>query len=328
MQNKKREFLRRAKAAGLFRLARQRTAPGIRILCYHGLWQNDDEFAGDSMFMKQDTFRRRLEIIRREGYPVVPLSAAASSLQGRGPALPPASVVITIDDGWLSTYNGMLPALEAQGMSATLYCDSAQLLSGQPIAHVMARYLLRVVQAGPRALQAESTAATEALRVATDLTRSMDERFAAASQLADAIGIDKTPYLKNGAFNYMTPEQLRTAQTRGLDVQLHTHRHTLGDMSRAVITEEIALNRSALAKALGTQPQHFKHFCYPSGVLTSAAAATLGGLDLESSTTTEQGIAWPGMPMHLLPRLLDGENLSEIEFEAELSGFSDWMRRI
>lgn len=323
----------RAKAAGLFGLARKRSAGALRILCYHGVWLADDGFAGDSMFMGAETFRRRLAIIRRNGYPVVPLADAIAALAGAGPALPPASVVITIDDGWWSTFHSMLPALTANGMPATLYCDTAQLMGRQPIAHVMARYL--EIVAAHRAdhnATAVDNAGVDAARIeaalgrARDLTAPMEARIAGCRDLAAALGIDPTPYHDARAFDYMSPDNLAAAHHEGLDVQLHTHRHTLGDMSPAFVAREIADNRRALSDILGRAPETFRHFCYPSGVASPAAANVLGGLALASSTTTRQGLAWPGMPMHLLPRLLDGENMSEIEFEAELSGFGDWLR--
>jgi peptidoglycan/xylan/chitin deacetylase (PgdA/CDA1 family) len=325
MTGRKQDILARAKAAGLFGVARRRSAPAMRILCYHGLWLSDDGFGGDSMFMRAKTFRRRLEIIRREGYPVIPLADAIQALRGEGPALPPAAVVITIDDGWWSTYTDMLPQLAAQGMPATLYCDTDQLQGRLPIAHVMARYLEQVPQR-PGATPRNAAAVALARRGARDLHRPMTERLEATRALAAALNIDIKPYLESRAFGYMTPDELAAAVREGLDVQLHTHRHTLGDMSAGAIATEIADNRHALSEILNRPLTAFTEFCYPSGVATPAAAATLSSLGLNSSTTTLQGLAWPGMPMHLLPRLLDGENLSEIEFEAELSGFGDLMR--
>jgi peptidoglycan/xylan/chitin deacetylase (PgdA/CDA1 family) len=124
----------------------------------------------------------------------------------------------------------------------------------------------------------------------------------------------------------MTPAELREAHANGLSVELHTHNHTIHDMSRSAIAEEIALNRAALAEILSQPAASFRHFCYPSGRATPAAAENCAGIGLASTTTTVQGLARPGAPMHLLPRLLDNENHTEIEFEAELCGFADMLR--
>lgn len=329
MQDRKRDILRTAKASGLFALARKASARAVRILCYHGLWQGDQRFAGDSMFMAPATFRRRLEIMRASGYPVVRLDAAVAALRGDGRTLPANAVVITIDDGWASTYTDMLPALVAHRMPATLYCDTAQLLRGGSVPHVMARYLDKIAAAVPlsaRPAGGDAALATAARAAATAVLRPIGERRAATADLARALGLDIAPLVAARTFDYMTPAELATAHHGGLDVQLHTHTHTLGDMRRENIEREISDNRDALAQVLNRRTESFEHFCYPSGVATEAAAQRLAALRLKSATTTAQGLAWPGSPMHLLPRLLDGENLSEIEFEAELSGFSDWLR--
>jgi peptidoglycan/xylan/chitin deacetylase (PgdA/CDA1 family) len=326
----KRKILSAAKAAGLFALARRRSAPAVRILCYHGIWLGDPIFPGDSMFMLATTFRRRLQFLRRAGYPVVSLADAAAALNGSGPKLPPCAVVITIDDGWLSTYQEMLPPLIEYGMPATLYCDTAQLTSGRIIAHVMARYVQKVANKFPalqRRQDIDIAAATVARRIAMDFKSPADERVSAAAQLASALGVDLRAMLDARTFEYMTPDELRTAKARGLDIQLHTHRHTLGDMSAAVIEDEIQCNRQALAELLGMAAADFKHFCYPSGLTSATAATTLANIGMTTSVTTIQGLAWPGAPLQLLPRLHDGENVSDLEFEAELSGFSDWLRQ-
>lgn len=326
----KRKILIAAKAAGLFALARRRSAPAVRILCYHGIWLGDPVFPGDSMFMQAATFRRRLRYLRQAGYPVVSLSEAAAALNGSGPKLPPCAVVITIDDGWYSSFNTMLPALIEQGMPATLYCDTAQLTGGRPIAHVMARYVQKVcdkIPASQRRQDIDVAKAAVARGIAMNCKITVEERVTATKQLASALGIDLRPMLDTRTFDYMTPDELRTAKARGLDIQLHTHRHTLGDMSAAVVESEIKRNRQALAEILGMAPADFHHFCYPSGLTSAAAAMALANIGMATSVTTIQGLAWPGAQLQLLPRLHDGENVSDLEFEAELSGFSDWLRR-
>ena len=329
LQSRKRDVLKAAKAAGLFSVARARSARAIRILCYHGLWHGDPAFRGDSLFMRPATFHRRLELIRALGYPVITLQAAVASLKGQGPTLPPAAVVITLDDGWASSASEMLPAFEALDMPVTLYCDTAQLISGQPSAHLMALYMDKVatlLPASSRHRDIDVAGAATARRIAADLSRPASERALAATTLGTALGLETAASLMGPTFNYLSPDALAAAHSRGLDVQLHTHNHSLGDMSAAKIEDEILQNRHALAQVLNQPSDSFKHFCYPRGLTSAGAPQILAGLGLESSTTCLPALAWPASPIHMLPRLLDGENLSEIEFEAELSGFGDWLR--
>ena len=312
-------FLRAARSLGGFALARRFTGNGVRILCYHGIWLGRDSFPGDAMFMRAETFRERLDIIRRLGYPVVPLDTAVAALEGKC-QVPRNALAITIDDGWYSTYAEMLPALRERGMPATLYVDSEHLRTGLPVPHVMARYLHQV------AGKPGHEPAVLALAEATDLSTGVRARLDAVEIMADELGIDFQSYRAGRAFDYMTEHELAEAYGSGLDVQLHTHTHSLHDQSATRVAREIADNRQALAEMLDVAPEQFRHFCYPSGVCSLEAAAELDRLGLASSTTTEQRIARPGMQRQLLPRILDGEQLSPIEFEAELSGFADLMR--
>jgi peptidoglycan/xylan/chitin deacetylase (PgdA/CDA1 family) len=281
-----------------------------------------DGFAGDAMFMGKDTFRRRLQTIRRLGYPVVRLSDAVRALRGEA-TLPAGSIVITIDDGWYSTYADMLPALREYGMPATLYCDSGTVQSRQAVPHVMARWLRLAHVHG-----ALPDAAEQAFDAATDMAAPISARLAALDRFTAAACIDQAPYKAVRAFDYMLPEELHAAAAAGLDVQLHTHNHTLCDLSPGVVMAEVAANRVALSGMLPASAPPLQHFCYPSGVCSAMAGEILARTGVVSATTTERGIARKGMNPYLLPRLLDGEQVTDIEFEAELSGFVDFMRRL
>ena len=306
-----------AKALGLFAVMRRATAGYVRILCYHGIWLGSDDYPGDMMFMHPKTFARRLDLIQRLGYPVVPLSAAVEALQGRG-ELPAAAVVITIDDGWYGTYSEMLPALRQRDMPATLYCDSAHLMSGQPIAHVMATYVRMLAGHTERWPDVEFDYA-----IATDRHQPIATRLAAVEKVAHVLGVDLEPFRGARAFDYMSPAELAESASSGLDVQLHTHNHTMHDLSRQQVAREIAANRDALGRVLGRDSASFRHFCYPNGVTSRQTAGLLDDLGMTSSTTLAKGLARPGTNLQLLPRLLDGEQVTDIEFEARLSGLSE-----
>ncbi|HRK18190.1 MAG TPA: polysaccharide deacetylase family protein [Hyphomicrobiaceae bacterium] len=325
MKARKIRLLERARRAGLFDLARRRSARAIRILCYHGIWLGRDGFTGDAMFMRPAAFAKRMRLLRHWGYPVISLDDAIDCLTtGRAP--PPNAVVITIDDGWYGTFAHMLPVLKQHELPATLYCDTANLLSGDAIPHVMARYLRSIAELQSRPTTAAKDELETSYRRATDVTAPRAERRADAERFATLVGIELGPYVADRAFHYMTPSELRRAHRDGLSIELHTHNHTIHDMSRTAIAEEIRLNRETLSEILSKPPHDFRHFCYPSGRASAEAASHCSGIGLASTTTTVQGLAWPGTPLHLLPRLLDNENHTEIEFEAELSGFADILR--
>ena len=89
----------------------------------------------------------------------------------------------------------------------------------------------------------------------------------------------------------MDRDELATLAGDSVDLQLHTHRHErVGDLS-------------------------------------ARQTEWLGELGIESATTTRHGFNYPDTPKMLLNRFLDSESISDIEFEAELCGFFETLRR-
>jgi peptidoglycan/xylan/chitin deacetylase (PgdA/CDA1 family) len=313
-------LLRAAKWLGLFHLARWLTADRLRILCYHGAWEMEDGFAGDSMFMRPETFESRLDTLQRLNYQVMPLREAVEALRGER-SLPAAAVALTIDDGWHSTWTAMAPALAQRNMPATLYCDTGHLMSGEPVAHVIALHFWRLAK------PAQKTPATRAIYTrATDRKATLEERLRATRELTVALGVDLQPYIDRRVFHYMDPLQLGDAARRGIDVQLHTHNHSMHDLSAGAILREVTANREILSKLTGKPYDSFKHFCYPSGVCSPAAAESLSAIGIESATTLTCGLASEKSNLLLLPRIVDGDQLSPLRFEAELSGLMHILR--
>jgi peptidoglycan/xylan/chitin deacetylase (PgdA/CDA1 family) len=310
-----------ARSLGLFSIARWLTAPALRILCYHGTWMAGGEFAGDALFMRPSTFGARMALLRQLGFAIVPLATGVDALTGKEGA-PDSGVVITIDDGWYGTYRDMLPVVTQFSIPATLYCDTAHLEAQEPIAQVAAFYLY---ETAPDA--AKTSERFDLVKQANDQSLPMCERLDACRELARSLGVDFDGLIASRAFSYMTPQELRAASAAGLDIQLHTHGHTMGDGSTETVGRELERNRATLSAILGKNPESFRHFCYPSGVVTDGARAAFSNHGVVSATTTNTGLAWPGSDIFLLPRLLDNGNLSAIEFEAELTGFMDLVRR-
>lgn len=97
------------------------TADGLQtvpILCYH-------RFGGGNskMVVAPDRFEQQLDWLAKNGWRVLRLSELSGFLSGRQ-ALPPKSVVITIDDGYESVYRYAFPLLKKYGFTATLFVYS------------------------------------------------------------------------------------------------------------------------------------------------------------------------------------------------------------
>jgi peptidoglycan/xylan/chitin deacetylase (PgdA/CDA1 family) len=96
-------------------------APGFecRILMYH-------RFAPDVDKRQETTtpvgvFSSQLTYLKDNGFTVVPLRRAVEAYLGKGPALPPKSVVITVDDGHQSVYTHMMPLVKKANVPVTLF---------------------------------------------------------------------------------------------------------------------------------------------------------------------------------------------------------------
>jgi peptidoglycan/xylan/chitin deacetylase (PgdA/CDA1 family) len=311
------------KMLGGFALIRASYRRRIRILCYHGAWAVPDGFPGDSMFIRPETFRSRLEHIRNLGFNVISLDQAVNIVKNDD-GLPSEPVVITIDDGWSSTFAHMLPALKEFGMPATIYCDTGNLLAAQLVPHVMANYLRDTYPVPPGS--EETAQAAYLLAVSADSDR--NSKIASVKEFARLLGVDWSRYEVERVFSYMTPLELAQADQDGFAIELHTHTHDLHNFDPPKVVDEIKSNRNALAKMLNRDAQSFRHFCYPSGRASPLAAATLRSLGILSATTLESRFATRADDPLLLPRLIDGDHLTPIEFEAAICGVGEFVRSL
>ena len=110
----------------------------------------------------------------------------------------------------------------------------------------------------------------------------------------------------------------RELSERGVDVQLHTHRHRT-PLDRNLFQREIEDNRRCINEITGKEPAHF---CYPSGVYARRFLPWLDEAGIKSATTCEVGFASRASHPLLLPRFLDNNTMAPIEFEAWLTGVS------
>lgn len=108
-----------------------------------------------------------------------------------------------------------------------------------------------------------------------------------------------------------------------MDVQLHTHRHRFKDVRALQSHHEIVENRAHIVDLLGTSPDSLVHFCYPSGGFNQGQWPVLAALGVQTATTVEEGLNAATTSRYGLKRFLDGENVSMLEFESYLSGFSE-----
>lgn len=303
-------LLRAARAGGVFALTRQAARKSLRILAYHGLWTTPGYQYGNHLFMTPEQFKRRMIWLKSSGYPVLSLGEAVRQLEQGG--LPDHAVVITIDDGWSSTYTDMLPILEDLGLPATVYITTWYAENQLPVINVAADYLLKRAGQAPEKLP---SIIAEIEKLPSNLQREQ-----ALRECASRFGVTTEEWWTGRQFHVMSTAEIRDADRRGLDIQLHTHRHRSSATGSDDLSREIADNRAALARACGRPEHSFSHFCYPSGVTHSSAVEVLKDIGVRSATLVQAGINPRGTNPYRLRRFLDGRSVSDTEFQAYLSG--------
>jgi peptidoglycan/xylan/chitin deacetylase (PgdA/CDA1 family) len=90
---------------------------GATILCYHIVESPQDP----RMEVSRDVFRQQMRYLAMTGYTVIPLRDLYDYASGKRASLPKNSVVITIDDGWRSTYTEVYPEMKRRGFPFTVF---------------------------------------------------------------------------------------------------------------------------------------------------------------------------------------------------------------
>jgi peptidoglycan/xylan/chitin deacetylase (PgdA/CDA1 family) len=329
----KEKMLAFAKLTGGFALARRMLPKHLRILAYHGLWTTPGFEFGNRLFINPDQFERRMRWLTKSRHPVLDLDHAIEALATG--TLPDNSVVITIDDGWKSSYTHMLPILEQLRLPATIYVTTWYADKQFPVLNVALNYVLQrstvpgFTWCSPTApeLKVELGATEHRELIALKLDRMLqelprvDDRLREFREICRLAEVPTEPWWSEGQFHLMNREEIRCAGLRGMDIQLHTHRHRNIDYDIKSLPNEILKNRSVLSQACGSDK--FFHFCYPNGRYDAAASEVLLAAGIRSAVLTEQGLNPPGANPYALRRFLDGRSVTQTEFEAYMCGALD-----
>jgi peptidoglycan/xylan/chitin deacetylase (PgdA/CDA1 family) len=333
----KKAVLHISKWLGLFRLARSFSPPGLRILCYHGFAMGDEAGFRPKLFIRPGTFEKRLSFLSAEKFPVLYLGEALERL--RAGTLPAGATVITIDDGFYSVLRCALPLLHEHSLPSTLYVTTYYCVKETPIFRLVVQYLFWKTRDSQLDLAglAPSLSGTARLddpdenyRVTWEIIRygetdlGEEGRVNLARALAERLHVSYDSLLEGRSMSLVTVSELRKMSSAGVDIQLHTHRHRLPD-EEPIVRQEIADNRAVLEPIAG---KPLGHLCYPSGIWSEQSWPWLSDLRVQSATTCDPGLNFANTPALALKRFLDGENISQIEFESEMCGFNDFLRNV
>lgn len=323
-------LLKGTRTVGGFTLARRAMRGHLRILAYHGIWTTPGLQFGDRLFISPEQFERRMTWLKHSAYRVIPLDQAVDALSRD--RLPANAVVITIDDGWRSTYTHMLPVLHDLGLPATIYVTTWYVDNRAPVINVALNYVLqRATVPGFTWRQPEIGECRVALGDAEsrddaasllyqhlEKIHPLEQRARAFEEICRLAEVPIQPWWNSGQFHLMTRQEIGNAFAQGFDIQLHTHTHQHVDVNTHELANQLSRNRAVLSEICNGE--RLAHFCYPSGVVDPGAVAILSESGVKSATTCEAGLNAPASNPYALRRFLDGRSVTEAEFEAYLSG--------
>ena len=327
----KRTALGLVRAAGGFAAVRESSwrRQRLLILCYHGVSIDDEHEWAPSYSISPVLLERRFRHLRDAGYSVLPLDEAVRRL--REGSLPPKSVVLTFDDGLADFPLRAYPVLRQFGYPATVYLTTFYAGHQRPVFGVFASYLVwkgrdrgtlsrdSIGDDGAWDLTSASGRrdAVEALRRhAIEQELSTPAKDDLAKRLSGALGLDYEELVSRRLLQIMRPDEVQRMAEAGIRFELHTHRHRT-PLDPALFRRELDDNRAQIHALAGQAPSHF---CYPSGVYEHAFLAWLREASVVSATTCESGLATAATEPLLLPRVIDGAQLSDVEFESWTSG--------
>ncbi|MGD9020865.1 MAG: polysaccharide deacetylase family protein [Lysobacterales bacterium] len=90
------------------------------VFMYHRF----DEQQHPSTNIRVDQFRMQMEYLQKAGFQVIPLAELLEFLGGERQALPPKSVIITVDDAYRSVFEIAFPLLSDHGYPFTVFVAS------------------------------------------------------------------------------------------------------------------------------------------------------------------------------------------------------------
>ena len=306
----------------------------LLILCYHGLSLDNEHLWRPGLYMQPSVLEQRLEMLKRGSYNVLPLSDALQKLEAH--KLPPRSVVITFDDGTYDFYAQAYPLLESYDFPVTVYLTTYYSDTQRPIFNLICSYMLwtrreLILDKGKEiGLPQPMSLKTELNRhkIVCQLNDNCDadnltgvQKDDLAAELAKLLDIDYAALKAKRILQIMAPHEIAHLASKGVDFQLHTHRHRAPGEER-LFRKEIEENRQRIRHATSSIPVHF---CYPSGVYHRQFLGWLEKENVVSATTCDVGLVTKTTNRLLLPRFIDTYARTPIEFESWLTGVGSLM---
>ena len=280
-----------------------------------------------------------MSYLNDNGYNVMTLDSALQALRER--RLPESAVVITFDDGFYTTYSKALPLLRKYQYPATLYLITSVFNNGKPLFNYLVAYLIwksdidgvDLSGLGVPGLESHGSKDQYSDEELDEIRKKIivygeglsteEERARLCVSLAELLGQNYDHLASSRAFSLVSPEELRELEESGVSIQMHSHWHRFPGLAADAEAVRLDLEKNAadIEKFSHNSP---RHFCYPFGRWSEEHWELLENSGVMSAATCDRGFVYADDSPYALKRILDNDEMSQIEFEARISGFAQF----
>ncbi len=279
------EFAAQCGVATALGKVHDRGRPSLLILAYHRIAavERADAYPFDLELISctPAEFEWQMEYLRRRMQPVS-LRQVVDHLDGRS-VLPPRSVAVTFDDGFIDTYRCAFPILRRLEIPATVYVSTGYVGSSEPFWFELVAYLM--MRAAPRSIQVEErperfplgAAVPErrrSMRLLHELLKEMPDarRSALIRDWSQRFGglIDANALAYSRPLNW---EEIREMAGSGIEFGSHTVTHpNLTQLDEGARTWELSESKRTLENRLDRE---IPTLAYPIGTRSAYDAAVM-----------------------------------------------------
>lgn len=329
-----------AKVIGLFHLSGYITRKELRIICYHGFQDNELCSFRPGLYLQPELLKDRMEYLIRHHFNFLPLERSLFLLKSK--KMPNRSVVITIDDGFCCFVDNAYHIFDKLSIPVTLYITTYYMVNRNPVFRLLIQYLFwktewlkldfgifNIDNINSNTIISKNKNFKEMWLLIEHFENKCDERQRGQFiiNLSKVLKVDISEIIDKKLFMIMSCDDLRfVANNELIDIQLHTHTHRFPEDNIFESKNEIIKNIANLKSIVNLNK--IKHFCYPSGLWSLKNRDALIELNIESATTCVSGLNNSKTNLYELSRFVDSSEISFLEFEAELWGFSELIRRL
>jgi peptidoglycan/xylan/chitin deacetylase (PgdA/CDA1 family) len=279
-------------------------------------------------FLDAAAFRRQVRYLARR-FDVVPLSEAVARLRSGSDF--PATAVITLDDGFHSTFEVVYPILREERLPATLFLATGFIGTSDTV--WFSRLHDALERTGVRALRwnaerfdldrPEARARASALLRARLKRLPQPELLVAVREIVHAVGDDPDRAIEPSSPYRMLDRAAITEMSASGLIELGAHTHSHAILGRLPAAEQRAEIQSSVEAVVELTGRPCELFSYPNGRFEDFDDRTIRMLEasgIRAAVTAERGANDASTPLLRLRRLPIGPRAGRVRFRRLVLG--------